>query len=350
MKNVEKLLIGKDATIKEALEKIDKGAMKIALVVADKCQFIGTIADGDIRRGLLKGMDLSSSIEPIISKNPTVCTVDDPREKIISVAISKKLYQIPILDKDGCVVGIEDLTSLLKPVGHSNKVVLMAGGLGTRLRPLTEHTPKPMLHVGNQPILQTIIGNFVENGFTNILLSVNYKAEAIISYFGNGANHNVKINYIHETKRMGTAGALSLMREHLTEPFFVMNADLLTTVNFEKLLQYHEEQNAAATMCVREYDFQVPYGVINLQDNVITSISEKPIHKFYVNAGIYVLSPKILELIPDDTFYDMPTLFEKLIELGEKTCSFPLHEYWMDIGRMGDFEQANEEYTRYFSV
>lgn len=349
MNNLDNALIHADATIRDALSIIDKGGIKIAMVTKEDQTFIGTISDGDIRRGLLRGMTLNSPIESIISKNPITYTKNDSKRKIINQAIKKSLYHIPILDEHDRLIDVEDLSSFLKPKCHSNPVVLMAGGLGTRLRPLTESTPKPMLHVGDQPILQTIIKNFVKHNFSNIIVSVNYKAEAIISYFQDGDYCNANISYVHETKRMGTAGALSLMRKKLTKPFFVMNADLLTTVDPEKLLQYHEEQKASATMCVREYDLQVPYGVIELQGNEITNIIEKPIHKFYVNAGIYVLSPNVLELIPEDTFYDMPTLFEELIKLNKKTCSFPIHEYWLDIGRLRDFEKANKEYYEIFT-
>lgn len=211
-----------------------------------------------------------------------------------------------------------------------------------------EWTPKPLLQVGSKPILETIITNFAKHGFINITLSVNYKAEMIKEYFGDGSNFGVNIDYIEETKRLGTAGALSLIQNKPTEPFFVMNADLLTDVNFSHLLDFHSFGNSTATMCVREYDFQVPYGVIETNDGNITSIVEKPMHKFFVNAGIYVLSPKVFNYIPNNEFYDMPTLFNTLIKKEETTISFPIHEYWLDIGRIEEFEKANNEYDKVF--
>jgi len=345
MSNIKNILVYEDATIKRTLEIIDKGTMRIALVVDDRNTLKGTINDGDIRRAILNGYDLNTSIKDIYHKDPTTCTINDSKETIIQKAIINKVYQIPIIDNNGKLIDIEDLATLLTSKKRKNKVILMAGGLGTRLQPLTNDTPKPLLKVGSKPILETIIENFAAYGFTDIIISVNYKAHMIKNYFKDGSKFGVKITYIEENKRLGTAGALSLIDEPINEPFFVMNADLLTNVNFSHFLDYHIQGNSVGTMCVREYDFQVPYGVIQTNNEKITSIIEKPIHKFFVNAGIYLLSHKILKLIPKDTFYDMPTLFEKLIEDNKNILSFPIHEYWLDIGKMEDFEKAQIEFN-----
>jgi len=224
----------------------------------------------------------------------------------------------------------------------------MVGGLGTRLRPLTENTPKPMLPVGGKPILQTIVEKFVKYGFINIVMCVGYKSNIIQDFFGDGSKLGANISYVFEEKRMGTAGALSLLPEQPDKPFFVMNGDLLTNVNFEHLLDFHLENNSLATMCVREYDFQVPYGVVNVENGKILSIEEKPVQKFFVSAGIYMLSPDCISHIPKNEFFDMPTLFEKLISMDKNTVSFPLREYWLDIGRMEEYEKANQEYHKVF--
>ncbi len=348
MKSFKDVLLRKTSTIREALLVIDEGALQIALILDDDGVLIGTLTDGDIRRGLLTGMELNDSIEPIIFKNPVVCTIEDSRETILEIASKHKIYLIPILDKLGKLIGLEEISKLQKPQIKSNKVVLMVGGLGTRLRPLTEHTPKPMLKVGNKPILETIILNFKKYGFINIILSVSYMAEVIEEYFGDGSEFGVNIEYVHEDKRMGTAGSLSLLRGKLDESFFVMNGDLLTNVNFSHMMDYHLHKESIATMGIREYDFQVPYGVVNVENEDILSIQEKPIHKFFVSAGIYVLSDKVLEMIPDDAFYDMPTLFEEIIKKELKTVSFAIREYWLDIGRMEEFKKANIEYDKVF--
>lgn len=348
MKNIDNLKLHTNSTIKEALAIIDKGALQIALVVDENDKLLGTITDGDIRRGLLKGLDLNSTVEPIVYKTPTIATLSDTKEKILKLALLKKLHQIPIVSTEGKIVGLQEIEELIKPKVKTNKVVLMVGGLGTRLRPLTEDVPKPMLQVGNKPILETIVDKFAEYGYINIVMCVNYKSHIIQDYFGNGTKFGVNIEYILEEQRMGTAGALSLLKEKPTEPFFVMNGDLLTNVNFEHLHDYHMSNNALGTMCVREYDFQVPYGVVNIEESKILSIVEKPVHKFFVSAGIYMLSPTVLEYIPENEFFDMPTLFETLIGEDKKTVSFPLREYWLDIGRIEEYQKANEEYNEVF--
>lgn len=349
MREYHHILLTEDSTIRQALQIIDSGAMKIALLVNSNQKLIGTISDGDIRRALLKGVTLDSRVEKFYNASPITCSINDSREKIIQLSAINKIYQIPVIDSDGCVVGIAEIDELLQTSLRTNKVILMAGGLGSRLSPLTDTTPKPMLNVGNKPILETIIENFSKYGYRDIVICVNYKSHIIKEYFGDGAAFGVRISYVNESKRMGTAGALSLMRTHLSEPFFVMNADLLTSVNFEHLHDYHLSHNAMATMAVREYEFQVPYGVVNILENQITSILEKPTHKFYVSGGIYMLNPESLNLIPHDQFFDMPSLFEVLIAKGLNTLSFPIREYWLDIGRMSDYEQANIEYCKVFS-
>ncbi|MDY0328081.1 MAG: nucleotidyltransferase family protein [Arcobacteraceae bacterium] len=348
MKNIDNIKLHINSTIKEALAIIDNGGLQIALIVDENDKLLGTLTDGDIRRGLLKGLDLNSFIESIIFKTPTVANVSDTKETILNLALSKKLHQIPIVDDNRKIIGLIEIEELIRPKTKTNKVVLMVGGLGTRLRPLTEHTPKPMLKVGNKPILQTIVEKFAEYGYTNIVMCVNYKSHIIQDYFGDGKEFGVNIEYILEEQRMGTAGALSLLKEEPTEPFFVMNGDLLTNINFEHLHSYHCSHNAVASMCVRDYDFQVPYGVVNIQEGKILSIEEKPIQKFFVSAGIYLLSPEVLEYIPQNEFYDMPTLFEKLIGLNKNTISFPLREYWLDIGRIEEYKKANDEYNEVF--
>ncbi|WP_348653131.1 nucleotidyltransferase family protein [uncultured Sulfurimonas sp.] len=349
MKKIEKLKLTVNATVKEALEIIDKAAMQIALVVdKNDDKLLGTLTDGDIRRALLKGIVLSDTIESIIFTTPIVAKITDTKEDILKIALAKKLHQIPIVDSKGMLVSIQEIEELIQPKKKKNKVVLMVGGLGTRLRPLTEKTPKPMLPVGGKPILQTIVDEFVSYGFIDIIMCIGYKSHVIQEYFGDGSKFGANIEYVLEDKRMGTAGALSLLKNKPTEPFFVMNGDLLTNVNFEHLHNFHVSNDSMGTMCVREYDFQVPYGVVNLYDSKIVSIEEKPVHKFFVSAGIYMLSPEVLEYIPENEFYDMPTLFEQMISEEKNTISFPLREYWLDIGRMEEYKKANDEYNEVF--
>ncbi len=346
--DIDKICVNQTCNLGDVLNVINDGSFQIALVVDNEKRLIGTITDGDIRRGFLAGLNMSSSIETLIFRQPTIAYINDDKQEVLKKALAKKLHQIPIVDDDLRVVGIFEIEDLVQPAIKSNKVILMAGGLGTRLRPLTVDTPKPMLHVGSKPILQTIVEQLAFYGFINIIMCVNYKSHIIQEYFKDGADFGVNIEYITETSRMGTAGSLSLLSNIPTEPFFVMNADLLTNVNFEQLLNHHLNTSATATMCVREYDFQVPYGVVNIKNNKIISIEEKPTHKFFVSAGIYMLSPESLRYIPQNAFYDMPTLFESLISDGKNVSSFQIKEHWLDIGRMEEYEKANSMYHEIF--
>jgi dTDP-glucose pyrophosphorylase len=349
MRSVKNISVPTKATIRQVLEKIDSGNMQIAFVV-DNDLLLGTVTDGDIRRGFLSGMGLDDSIENLYNSNPVKGYISQPKENLVQLALARGIKQLPMIDDGGKLVGVEIVDDYLRVTKKPNAVVLMAGGLGTRLRPLTTNTPKPMLTVGSKPILETIIENFSRYGFHNFYLSVNYKAEKIREYFGDGQGQGVSITYLSETKRLGTAGALNMLPEDLDSPIIVMNGDLLTNINFEHLLNYHLLTEADATMCVREYDFQVPYGVVRSEGAVIQSIIEKPTYQYYVNAGIYVLNPSVLKHIPAGENFDMPQLFDTLIEHKQKACSFPIHEYWMDIGQPNDFEKANDEYEEFFHV
>jgi len=337
------------ASIREAIRILDKSAMQIVLVVGKSNRLLGTVTDGDIRRGILKGMSLDEPVHRIMNQEPTVASIEESREIILAAMHRTRLRHIPLIDANRCVKGLELLDELIQSHNRENRVVLMAGGLGSRLHPLTDECPKPMLKVGNKPLLETILENFIEYGFCRFYISVNYMADIVKSHFGDGSNWGVDIDYLHEDQRLGTAGALSLLPEKPTESLLVMNGDLLTKVNFKQLLDFHSEHRACATMCVREYDFQVPYGVVKIDDHRIVSIDEKPVQRFFVNAGIYVLEPEALDLISQNTYFDMPTLFEKLIGLKKETTVFPIREYWLDIGHLADYNRANGEYQDIFS-
>ncbi len=345
MKLWRKTLVQPTATIRKAIEKIDTNATQIALVVDEHGRLLGTVTDGDVRRGLLSGISLDDTVGHIMNINPTVAHRNQSSQSILTLMRDKTLYQIPVVDEHGVVTGLEVLKTL---IGQSrpNPVVIMAGGLGTRLRPHTDTCPKPMLKVGGKPILETILGNFVEQGFRQFYLSVNYMAEMIIDHFGDGAAWGVEIEYLRETERLGTAGALSLIPERPAAPVLVMNGDLLTQVNFNHLLNFHAKHKSVATMAVREYEFQVPFGVVNLEMPRILRIDEKPVHHFFVNAGIYALDPEVIDMVPKGEYFDMTTLFDRLIEAKRSTIAFPIREYWLDIGRLDDFERAHVDFAK----
>ncbi len=348
-KEWQKTLIPPTETIINVMRFIDKTALQIALVVDQENHLLGTVTDGDIRRAILKGGSLDESIDSVMNKRPTAFTADESRDDMLVAMRLLKISKVPVIDAENRVVGLEIYEELLRPVEKNNPVVLMAGGLGSRLGSLTQDCPKPLLQVGDRPVLQTILESFAAHGFHRFYLSVNYRADMIKDFFGDGSRWNVDIQYLHEEKRMGTAGALSLLPKRPEMPFLVMNGDILTKVNFLQLLDFHIDHRAAATMCAFKYDLQIPYGVLQVDKHRLTEINEKPVQSFFVNAGIYVLEPHTLDLIPKDSFFDMPSLFDKLMENNQESAVFPIREYWLDIGRMGDFEQAQTEFTETFN-
>lgn len=338
------VLIKPTSTLRDALEIINNEALRVVLVVDDNNQLQGVVTDGDIRRGLLNNLSLRADITQVMNTNPMTGDVKTPREDLIAVMESKGILSIPLLDH-GKVVGLETLHGILSQPTYQNPVFLMAGGFGTRLRPLTDTCPKPMLKIGNKPILETVIRSFIKSGFVNFYISTHYMPEQIEQHFGNGSDLDVNITYVHEDSPLGTGGALGLLPDNLPQdlPLIMMNGDVLTKVDFQRLLEFHTDSQADATMCVREYDYQIPYGVINGEGNKITSMVEKPIQRFFVNAGIYVVSPRVIQSVPANHHIDMPTLLEQHMNERDNILMFPIHEYWLDIGRMDDFNRAQAD-------
>jgi len=346
MKDWKKTLVKPSDPIIEVIKIIDSGALQIALVVDEDRRLLGTVTDGDVRQAILRQLSLQEPVEKIMCTSCTVSSIHDDREKTLSIMRQKELRHIPIVDDSGRVMDLKILMDIVKPQVRENLVILMAGGLGTRLKPLTNDCPKSLLKVGGKPILEIILDNFIEYGFHRFLISVNYKAEMIEDHFGGGSKWDVEIRYLRENKQLGTAGALSLLSERPTQPFFVMNGDLLTKVNFQQLLDFHNQYQGQTTMAVREYDFQVPYGVVEVRKSQLVGINEKPVHRFFVNAGIYVLEPEVLDLVPRNQFFNMTDLFDRALERNFRTAMFPVREYWLDIGQIQDLERANGEFIK----
>lgn len=348
MADWKSIIVTPNETIIETMEIIDQSSLQFSVVVDENNRLLGTVTDGDIRRGILKGLPLNSPVDSVMNINPFYEYAGENKFYYKQVLDQKKIKQLPIVDHQMRLLNIIFSDDYMKIPYKKNTVILMAGGLGTRLSPLTNDTPKPMLHIGDKPILETIIESFKSYGFINFVLTVNYKKEQIKDYFQDGKNFGVNISYIDEDKRLGTAGALSLLSEEPNNPFIVMNGDLLTKVNYEQLLDFHKDTSTVATMCVREYEYQIPYGVIETKGHQLTSIKEKPVHQNFVNAGIYVLDPSVLKYVPENQFFDMPELFNKIMEEKQEVSAFPLREYWMDIGRIDDYEKANGDFVEVF--
>ncbi len=345
MKDWHKAVIAPDTSLRDAIARIDATGLQLAIVLDAGGRLAGILSDGDVRRAILRGTNLSAPVSKAMNRQPITADASMPASKILAMMRSRSLHHVPVVGADGRLLNLALLDEYVGVVKRPNSVVLMAGGLGTRLLPLTKDCPKPMLHVGGKPILENIIEAFAEQGFRKFFLAVNYLAAAVEDFFGDGGRHGVEIQYLHENKRLGTAGALSLLPALPEEPLLVMNGDLLTRARFDQILQFHEEHAADATMAVREYDFQVPYGVVKLEGEAILAIEEKPMHRFFVNAGIYALSPATLALIPQHEFFDMPTLFERIAKSGRPTVAYPLREYWLDVGRIEELERAQNEWV-----
>lgn len=344
MANWEATLINSSADLANSIRVINESGYQVCLVTDGEEKLIGTITDGDVRRALLAGASLSTTVDVFMNAQPTFLAPGADSHEIHHLFQERALRQIPVVDVDGCVIGLHHISELnLETLEKNNWVVLMAGGTGTRLRPLTENSPKPLLTVGDKPLLESIIETFLQQGFSRFFISVNYLAESIKDHFGNGAKWGAEIVYLEEDQPLGTAGALALLPKNPSAPVIVMNGDLVTKVNFQNVLDFHDAQKSIATMCVREYDFQVPFGVVGTKHAMIERIDEKPVHTFFVNAGIYVIDPDVLHFVPDNQAFNMTELFDQLIKLSRPVAAFPMHEYWIDIGRLDDFHRANND-------
>ncbi len=348
LRQLNDLTVTPDVSVRFALEVIDRSKRQIALVVDSAGKLVATVTDGDVRRGILNGIDLDGPVSQVMHTTPTTVTKGAPDAETRRLIRERKLHHVPVLDVDGRLVDLATVEDLFGVTPKSTPVILMAGGLGKRLRPLTETVPKPMLMVGGKPLLEQIIGVFADQGFWRVSISVNYKAEMVRDYFGDGSDFGVSINYVEEERAMGTAGALSLLPERPAEPFIVMNGDLLVSLQFSELLAFHREKKASGTLVGREYEQQVSYGVVRSQDGLMTGIEEKPVERYFVNGGIYALSPEALDFLEPGKPMDMPDLLTRLVDADRNVGVFPLRDYWRDIGRIDDLEAARSEFSNVF--
>jgi dTDP-glucose pyrophosphorylase len=340
MVSIDSVLISTKTTALEALSAIDCGACQIALVVDEQQRLLGTLTDGDIRRGLLHGATLDSTVEQLMNRRFRFVRSSEDHAAALEMMRREVLRQIPVLDEQGRVVQLLLLQELLSPPQLSNAVVIMAGGKGTRLRPHTEHCPKPMLQVGDQPILEILLEQCIASGFRQFYLSVNHLKEHIIDHFADGSRWGVSIEYLVENEPLGTAGSLQLLPDALTDPFLVLNGDVLTRVNHSQLLSFHSEHQAQATLCVREHEVTVPFGVVQTEGVELAGFEEKPTYRHLVNAGVYVIDPQLLPLLSPHQSTDMPTLLQGAKQAGHRVAVCPIHEYWIDVGRPETLEEA----------
>ena len=325
----------------EAMRIIDRGAAQLALVVDEQQRLLGTLTDGDIRRGLLHGETLETPAERLMNRQFRFVRSSEDQATVLEMMRRDVLRQIPVLDTEGRVVQLLLLQELLAPPQLPNAVVIMAGGKGTRLRPHTEHCPKPMLPVDGKPMLEILLEQCIASGFRQFYFSVNYLKEQIVEHFGDGKGWGVTIDYLVEDEPLGTAGSLQLLPRSLQQPFLVMNGDVLTRLNPSQLLRFHVEHKAAGTLCVREHTIKVPFGVVQTKGVELAGFEEKPSYCQLVNAGVYVIDPQLLPLLPPHQSTDMPTLLQSAQQAGHRVAVCPIHEYWIDVGRPETLEEAH---------
>ena len=332
-----------DATIGQAIHNLNEVSVKIVLVANAAGVLEGTISDGDIRRGLLKGLDMNSPIASIIHRNALVVPPELGRDLVMHLMLANKIQQIPVVDELHQIVGLHLWDEITMPLSRPNLMVIMAGGMGTRLRPHTEDCPKPLLPVAGKPMLEHIIERAKLEGFNHFVLAIHYLGHMIEAYFGNGERLGVRIDYLREESPLGTAGALGLLKPTPDAPFVVTNGDVITDIHYGELLDFHTRHNAAATMAVRVHEWQHPFGVVQTQGVEIVGFEEKPIARSHINAGVYALDPSALSVLTADLHCDMPTLFERLQTNKKRTVAYPMHEPWLDVGRPDDLKRANIE-------
>ena len=334
-----------DQTLREAMEVMTNTAKTpMILVVDDENRLLGVLVDYDIRKALLSGMTMDSTVFEAMNPNPVWLPYTTDTDFLRGVFNKQGRKAIPLLDESGRVIQLALCWDYqLRPETYDNWVVIMAGGFGTRLRPLTHYTPKPMLRIGETPILETILTRFIGAGFNRFMISVHYMADQIKNYFGDGAKWNTEITYLEETTPLGTAGALSLIEIKMDKSIIIINGDLLTKVNLGAMLDFHSEHDNTATMCIREQLVDIPYGVVDFNGTDFKNIVEKPIYKIFVNAGIYVIEPEVLQMIPANKRLDMPDLFKEIsVNSNSSVGCFPISEYWLDVGRPMDLSFAKK--------
>lgn len=338
----KKTILNSSASIQEAILNLSEGGMRIVLIVNDNNQLAGTVTDGDIRRGLLKGLSLASPIEEIIIKNPFVVTPDFSRDLVVELMTANNIQQIPIVDKKNKIIGLHLWNEITSKISRPNTMLIMAGGEGKRLSPYTEECPKPLLTVAGKPMLEHIINRGKNEGFNNFIISINYLGHMIQDYFGDGKKFRVKVKYIQEKIPLGTCGALSLLDPIPKEPLLVINGDIVTDISYGDLIDFHLRHNASATMAVRSHEWQHPFGVVQTDGVNIVGFEEKPVAISHINAGIYVIQPDALASLKNNKHCDMPTLFERLSAQDKITVAYPMHEPWLDVGQPKDLSTANE--------
>jgi dTDP-glucose pyrophosphorylase len=338
-------IISFDANIQQAITALNQAGVKLLMILDEKGKLKGTVSDGDIRRGLLKGVGLASPVAEVLHCDALVVPPGVPRDVVMKLMVANKIQQIPVVDEELRVIGLHVWDEITTPTLRSNRMVIMAGGKGTRLRPFTENCPKPLVMVAGKPMLEHIIERARLEGFTDFVIAIHHLGHMIEEHFKDGSDFDVNIEYLRETKPLGTAGALSMLYPDPEAPFVVTNGDVVTDIRYGDLLDFHVRHDASATMAVLTHEWQHPYGVVQTSGVDIVGFEEKPIARTHINAGVYALSPSALSELSEGEHCDMPTLFERLQARSLRTVAYPMHEPWLDVGRPDDLEKAHRKMT-----
>lgn len=341
-KSWRKAILPATATVQDVISNMNMSSLRIVLVANEQGVLEGTVSDGDIRRGLLKGLTLNSPIETVIHRRALVVPPMMGRDMVLQLMVANKMQQIPVVDDQQRLLGLHVWDEITTPPQRTNRMVIMAGGKGTRLRPFTENCPKPLVTVAGKPMLEHIIERARLEGFSDFVLAIYYLGNMIEEHFGDGTRFGVNIEYLRENAPLGTAGALSLLKPRPDEPFVVTNGDVVTDIRYGDLVDFHGRHEAAATMAVRTHEWQHPYGVVQTRGVDIVGFEEKPVARSHINAGVYVLSPEALDELEDGAACDMPMLFERLQAKARRTVAYPMHEPWLDVGRPDDLDKAHQ--------
>lgn len=342
-KDISQFCLKESATVRECMAVIDENKQGITLIVDTKGRLTGTVTDGDIRRFILAGRSIDEPVTNVMWTKPLTAPLGTPEKELKELMNKHLVRNIPILDRNGCPSKIINLRDIVSEEDVPQYAVIMAGGKGRRLRPVTEDIPKPMIEVGNKPILENIINRLKESGIVNIYISLNYKNNIIEDYFKDGSEFGANITYLKENKELGTAGALTLLPEIPSSALLVVNGDVITKTNFLRLIEFHKQHRCVMTVAATQYMLNIPYGVLNISSHYLLGIEEKPEQRFLCNAGIYMLNPEAVPLIPKDTEFDMTDLIKELVRKGLPVTTFPIHEYWVDIGDMDDLRKAQND-------
>lgn len=339
MLDPSKYFISPKSSIRDAIEVIDNGAAQVALVVDSNKKLLGLVTDGDVRRGIIKNLSLDGEVSSIMTKSPLVLSLGAKKAEILQLMRKKLIHHIPLVDGNGCICSLEVLDDLLKKRSLSNHVVIMAGGKGERLGSLTKNCPKPMLEVNGKPMLETILEKCIDAGFKNFYISVNYLKDKIIKHFSSGKKWGVNISYLEEDEPLGTCGSLKLLPKNLVDGILVLNGDVLTDLEYDRLMAFHQKSSNVMTVCTRSHRVRIPFAVMTSSGTKLERFVEKPMYDFQVNAGVYILNPSLIEKIPSK-FYNMTDLVDDLLDSKSAVGVFPIHENWKDIGNPIDFKEA----------